>query len=193
MKTPEEKRAAATERQRKWRAKNPEKASEIAKKSRAVNAEQRREDSRLWRKNNPEKAKAAVDRWNSNNPERLREFKRDWSRANSPKINAGRREQYRINRIALRIKQRAERNEKKQRLVDLMGGKCMDCGYNKCLGALEFDHINDDKERGIGALLNSANWERLLAEAKKCELVCSNCHKARHVERTDARLREAIS
>ena len=107
---------------------------------------------------------------------------------NSEKMNALRRTRYKINHIARRIKQRQDRAAIKKKLVDHMGGKCIDCGFNACLAALEFDHVNNDKERGIGRLLNSANWERLWREARKCELVCSNCHKARHVARTDERL-----
>ncbi len=39
----------------------------------------------------------------------------------------------------------AKRREHKQRLVDSLGGVCVDCGYNGHLEALEFDHIGGKK------------------------------------------------
>lgn len=59
-----------------------------------------------------------------------------------------------------------------------MGGKCIICGYDKCLSALAFHHINPwDKEFEIGSKMS---WEVIVQELKKCELVCSNCHAEIH-------------
>ena len=44
-----------------------------------------------------------------------------------------------------RSKNSKKRN--KVRAVDVMGGKCCICGYNKCLSALEFHH-NEEKRNG---------------------------------------------
>ncbi|MFK4979881.1 hypothetical protein, partial [Klebsiella pneumoniae] len=44
-------------------------------------------------------------------------------------------------------RERAQRT--KQKLVDYKGGSCQDCGYDKCLDALEFHHLTE-KEFGIG-------------------------------------------
>ena len=38
------------------------------------------------------------------------------------------------------------RRELKHKLVEYKGGKCEKCGYNKCIGALEFHHINEDEK-----------------------------------------------
>lgn len=65
-------------------------------------------------------------------------------------------------------------------LINERGGKCEDCGYNKCMAALQWHHINPaEKEFGIsgrrGAPLNV-----LREETKKCRLVCANCHAEAH-------------
>jgi 5-methylcytosine-specific restriction endonuclease McrA len=83
-----------------------------------------------------------------------------------------------------RIKQISAYNLKKHRelkrfLVDLLGGKCSICGYNKCLGALDFHH-KGYKERAIGELIQNNNKSALIKEAKKCDLLCSNCHREKH-------------
>ena len=69
---------------------------------------------------------------------------------------------------------------KKQRLVNALGGKCCICGYDKCLSALEFHHTDpNEKDFTIGNNTQIA-FEKALKEAKKCILVCANCHREIH-------------
>ena len=71
------------------------------------------------------------------------------------------------------------RNMKKQ-AIKMLGGKCSICGYNRCIDALEFHH-KDPKQKDfkIGSG-NTMSWKDYKAEALKCILVCSNCHKEIH-------------
>jgi transposase len=57
------------------------------------------------------------------------------------------------------------------------GGRCRICGYDRYLGALEFHHL-DPREKRIGLSYKGAALAiaTLRAEAKKCVLLCSNCH-----------------
>lgn len=67
----------------------------------------------------------------------------------------------------------------KQKAVLFLGGKCSICGYNKCLAALDFHHINpNEKEFIITGRIRS--WNKIENELKKCVLVCSNCHREIH-------------
>lgn len=69
------------------------------------------------------------------------------------------------------------RKRRKLNLVKLSGEKCNVCGYNKCINALEFHHINpEEKEFGLGNG-NCRKLETDLKELKKCILVCANCHR----------------
>lgn len=70
------------------------------------------------------------------------------------------------------------RRRAKQKLVEMFGGKCSKCGYNKCLAALSFHHLRD-KKFGL-SLSNITNFKRLVEEAKKCVLLCANCHMEEH-------------
>jgi len=75
----------------------------------------------------------------------------------------------------------------KKMLVDYKGGKCERCGYNKCLRALEFHHLNpSEKDFGISGCITK-NVEELKNEVNKCILVCSNCHAEIHEELDEAR------
>ena len=63
-----------------------------------------------------------------------------------------------------------------------MESGCVDCGYKKHPTALQFDHINDDKEfsPARGACYSK---ERVRAQMAKCEVVCANCHAIRTYRR----------
>lgn len=74
------------------------------------------------------------------------------------------------------------RRKLKERLVEYKGGKCERCGYNKCITALEFHHLDPSKKDfGIGSK-KVLSFEKCKEEVDKCILVCSNCHKEIHYE-----------
>ena len=57
---------------------------------------------------------------------------------------------------------------------------CECCGYNKCLAALEFHHVDPmTKERAIAVMKNYSE-QKLRDEINKCVLVCANCHREIH-------------
>lgn len=67
------------------------------------------------------------------------------------------------------------RTRRKEKLVSIFGGKCVICGYCKCIHALQFHHLDPQiKENNISTLYS--NWQNLLDEVIKCILVCANCH-----------------
>ena len=74
------------------------------------------------------------------------------------------------------------RQSMKKQAIRLLGGKCSRCGYDRCIDALEFHHENPkEKEFKLGSG-NTMSWKEYKAEALKCKLVCSNCHKEIHSE-----------
>ena len=67
-------------------------------------------------------------------------------------------------------------------MVKYKGGKCEICGYDKCIDALEFHHLNQEtKSFGIGNG-DIRSLKRLKEEADKCIMVCPNCHKEIHAK-----------
>ena len=81
--------------------------------------------------------------------------------------------------------QRKRRLERKRRLVETRGGCCEDCGYHVSIAALEFHH-RDPGTKGFTLGSFNGSWEKLLAEAAKCDLLCANCHRRRHNYRGSA-------
>lgn len=76
--------------------------------------------------------------------------------------------------------QKRQRKIAKAELVSMRGGQCESCGYHAVVAALEFHHRDaSSKQFEIGH--SSVSRERRWAEAEKCDLLCANCHRARHV------------
>ncbi len=69
------------------------------------------------------------------------------------------------------------RQQKKRRLVESAGGRCQLCGYDKFNGALHFHHLDPTtKKFSLGRRGITRSFAEALAEAKKCILLCANCH-----------------
>ena len=76
-----------------------------------------------------------------------------------------------------------KRKKLKKDLVEYKGGKCEKCGYNKCIAAMDFHHINPkEKDFAVSKNGHTKSWEKLKKEADKCILVCANCHRELHEE-----------
>lgn len=73
-----------------------------------------------------------------------------------------------------------QRNRKKLWCVTYLGGKCKLCGYNKCVGALEFHHRNPEEKEFTFAKYMQSSEEKLKVELDKCDLLCANCHREEH-------------
>lgn len=63
---------------------------------------------------------------------------------------------------------------------------CTDCGGCFPPEAMDFDHIEDNKEYGVARLVSDNSLTKALAEIAKCELVCANCHRVRTRKRRAA-------
>jgi len=70
---------------------------------------------------------------------------------------------------------------RKLELIKLMGEKC-NCGYNKNLAALVFHHIDPNTKSFEldSRKISNMSMSDLLVEAKKCILLCHNCHMEIH-------------
>ncbi len=69
----------------------------------------------------------------------------------------------------------------KKKLVSFKGGVCQVCGYSRCLVVLDFHHIDEStKEFELSQRGLTRSWEKIINEAEKCLLVCSNCHREIH-------------
>lgn len=74
---------------------------------------------------------------------------------------------------------KTHRVRRKLLLIQEAGGRCVRCGYDNSPRALQFHHRDPATKlfslsSGIRAL------ETMREEAKKCDLLCANCHAEEH-------------
>ena len=70
---------------------------------------------------------------------------------------------------------------------------CSICGYNKCVDAIDFHHIElkNRKDRDVGRMVSGINSKakirRIIEEVSKCIILCANCHRELHSNSGDLR------
>lgn len=66
------------------------------------------------------------------------------------------------------------RKERRSKLIEMSGGKCVKCGS---IEELHFDHEDPEQQefRLNGNMLDGP-WKRILEEWSKCQLLCRVCH-----------------
>lgn len=92
------------------------------------------------------------------------------------------REKHREKQIANSYKkQRDKINNKRGKLLDILGGKCSKCGYDKNISALDFHHVGNKKYRlSLREMASAIPMEELIEEVNKCIILCANCHLEEH-------------
>ena len=78
-----------------------------------------------------------------------------------------------------RLAKLKRRHRNKLRAIKILGGKCIECGYNDPR-ALDFHHPDPSVKEYDCYKLWHRKWEVLEMEIKKCELLCANCHRIKH-------------
>jgi len=71
------------------------------------------------------------------------------------------------------------RQNTKLRLVEAFGGECGICGYKKSTRALSLHHL-DPERKEFSFNKGCMSWSKIVGEAKKCVLLCHNCHMEVH-------------
>jgi hypothetical protein len=80
---------------------------------------------------------------------------------------------------------------RKKEWVTYKGGKCTRCGYQSCVQALTFHHVNPELKRfyltdggqklgAYGQGCRGRTKEEIYEELDKCALLCANCHAELH-------------
>jgi len=78
-----------------------------------------------------------------------------------------------------------KRSEYIHRIVKEAKNKpCFDCGIIYPYYVMDFDHIRDKKFLVSNAVNIKCSIKIILEEIKKCEVVCSNCHRIRTFKRS---------
>jgi hypothetical protein len=88
--------------------------------------------------------------------------------------------------------QTIKKTRRRLKLLKLFGRRCFVCHYDRCDQALDFHHIipKEKKFALSSKKIVSQPWETVLEEARKCVLICSNCHREYHAGVLKKKLRK---
>lgn len=71
-------------------------------------------------------------------------------------------------------------HDRKKKAIELLGGKCCNCGYDKNHAALDFHHVDPSTKSYQWDELRLKCWKSIVNELQKCILLCRNCHAEHH-------------
>lgn len=71
-------------------------------------------------------------------------------------------------------------HDNKEKAIEYKGGKCVICGYDKYVGALDFHHLDPSKKDFNLSQFSVYNLEKIKPELDECVILCSNCHREVH-------------
>lgn len=86
---------------------------------------------------------------------------------------------------------RIRRLRSKLKAIEIMGGKCVKCGWHGPPAGFEFHHNIGEKEFMIGMVANKS-WDLIKRELEKCILLCATCHRIEHSSQSEKILIEAM-
>lgn len=69
---------------------------------------------------------------------------------------------------------------RKINLISLFNSKCCICGFDEFPEALDFHHVNPIEKQLSLSSNKMIALDKQIQEARKCILVCSNCHRGIH-------------
>jgi hypothetical protein len=125
----------------------------------------------------PKKSAAKYRTKNPQNTEFTRAYNREWYAKNNKAVRAKNKHYDDI-----------RRTKRREELNDLKKVPCAECGKRFDPVAMDFDHVRGKKSSTIGKGSLDKNWDLVLEEIKKCEVVCSNCHRIRTKQRRTNKL-----
>jgi len=107
-----------------------------------------------------------------------KEYMRQWKEQNPEKVKLYAARHYNLHKEIINSSKVEARKERHKFLNWLKSQPCVDCKKNYPPVCMDFDHVRGKKVASIGRMY-MFSWEKLQEELKKCEPVCSNCHRIR--------------
>lgn len=97
------------------------------------------------------------------------------------------RKHYLANKESIMARSKLARKRLSQYVAELKASTpCKDCNQTYPSYVMDFDHLPEHKKVAeIPLLIKAGSSKKLMEEIKKCDIVCSNCHRIRtHTRRS---------
>lgn len=97
---------------------------------------------------------------------------------------AAARRHYEANKDKVKARSKQSKDEIRHIIREAKDKPCADCGVLYPYYVMDFDHLGFEiKEGNIALMVNTHGRNAVVEEIKKCDVVCSNCHRIRTHER----------
>lgn len=71
--------------------------------------------------------------------------------------------------------------ERKLKAIQYLGGVCKDCNGVFPREVYDFHHRDPEEKDVSWQKLRLRSWDKITKELDKCDLLCANCHRIRHI------------
>jgi len=144
-----------------------------------------------WQKEHPERVREINREWRKRNREHVLELKRKYRERHREELIKKQTEYYR--RVGW-YKRRVRLRRIKKELVEMLGGKCQKCGYDKYIGCLEFHHIDPNEKEGEKEWQKTSLRKQFIKKIQegKIMLLCNRCHREIHLEELEKQVEERL-
>jgi hypothetical protein len=114
-------------------------------------------------------------------------YNKAYREENRERFRMQRRAEYANNpeRFKRLVKARLDKHLRILQRYKLWSG-CIVCGYKENARALEFHHRDPATKAFNVSERKGYAWKRTKDEVRKCDVICSNCHKIKEAEKWDA-------
>ncbi len=103
---------------------------------------------------------------------------------NDPRKNAAKRRWYLRNKEKHKADRKKRQKRNREYVKNFKKGKaCLDCKNMFPFYAMDFDHKDTTQKSFNLSLVTTQSLETIDKEIKKCDLICSNCHRGRTYKR----------
>jgi hypothetical protein len=100
--------------------------------------------------------------------------------ADPVKNSQAKREYYLKNTEDYRRRTREDRAKRRAYIAEFKNKPCMDCKMPYPSFVMDLDHREGEiKIENLAKMIARYSWNTILEELKKCDVVCSNCHRIR--------------
>jgi ATP-dependent Lon protease len=121
------------------------------------------------------------------NYKKIKNYQKQYREDNLENLSKQRKDYYENNKQSIAKRQKEYYLKNKEKIDAIKKQPCMDCKNIFPTICMDFDHVRGKKLYNI-ANMKSQSWELVEAEIKKCDVICSNCHRIRTHERLTSKI-----
>lgn len=161
-----------------------------------VDIELRRKRGRESYRRNREARLKYIKEYAEKNKEKIKEYRKQYYRKNKKRIKTRTKKNWNKNKVKFNIERNKKRQELKRKVIQILGGKCIQCGVDD-MRCLQLDHIHGGGTEERSKMNVRAIYRFILNNPReewehKYQLLCANCNWIKKFENWEMRDRNVL-